>query len=108
MSTLTYQIDPGKGPNLDRIADSFRYFLDSDTTVEVTFYATRHHDPINGEGYDVPIVVSGEVYEVSYTVEGCVKVHFTVIENGRCLFNVHCVAHYNYRDRTGQLGWIIN
>jgi hypothetical protein len=108
MSTVTYDLNPGQGPNLDRIADSWRYFDDPDATVPVVFEATRHHDPANPEGIDVPIKVVGDVYSLFHQDPDTIAIALKPVENGRRSRRVHVAIRYNHKKRTGQLDWIMS
>lgn len=107
MGTINYTIVPGHGPNIDRLADSLRYSVDSDTQVLVTFKVTRVHENSDGTKYDVTHDVTGEVYGLVAHSELDVMVKLRPFNNGqRMPSGIDVEAWYHPLERTGQLDWI--
>jgi hypothetical protein len=109
MTIISYTIVPGRGPNLDRLADSWRYYPDPNTQVLVTFTVTRDHRDPDGSTHEVTLDVTGEAYRLECFTDSEIRVKLRPIddEGRRMPSKLDVDVWYNPLDRSGKLDWIV-
>jgi hypothetical protein len=95
---VRFVIECGRGPGLDRLADSLRYLPDTETDLTVRFDGSFISDASKVEYYIV-----GDVFQLKHVNKD--EVHLEVGMSGDWSgeYRGKAIGIYNYRTRTGLL-----
>lgn len=99
MSSESYTLVPGKGPSIDRLADSWKYRNHPTTIVTVEFTGIREsHEPDDPQRR----TIETQVHELAHMSSSWVRVTMYVSTDRRSQFyDVKYVVYYNYQTRNG-------